>query len=46
MREICTSGSEGGGGGSRSLPLSVEHDAPLEWRAPSDEPILFNRDLV
>jgi hypothetical protein len=29
MREICTSGSEGGGGGSRSLPLSEDHDSSL-----------------
>ena len=26
MREICKSGSEGGGGESRSLPLSAEHE--------------------
>ena len=38
MREICTSGSEGGGGVSRSLPLSEDHDAPLEWRAPNNYP--------
>ncbi len=35
MRENRTYGSEGGGGTSRSLPLSADHDAPLEWRAPS-----------
>ena len=28
MRETRTSGSEGGGGICRSLPLSEEHDAP------------------
>ena len=40
MREIRKSGSEGGGGVSRSLPLSEEDeylllfgDAPLQWRA-------------
>jgi hypothetical protein len=43
MREICTSGSEGGGGLSRSLPLSNEH----ERRATGAPPAMnFLRRLV
>ncbi len=44
MREICTSGSEGGGGFSLSLPLSEDHGRATsarrllraQWRAQQD----------
>jgi hypothetical protein len=32
MREIRTYGSEGGGGNSRSLPLSEDEDYERTWR--------------